>query len=223
MVSATRTWLHKLSRRCSAFARHSYVGSAVSDNGSICRRVDQFHLLRKVGSGYASTVYLGTCRTTGNQVRTYDKATGVRLATVPNHSFRDGMPSHAVAWLAVGVSRKWRVPKHMAKRAIAKLQGRVLVHPGVQPTHLRSCSTQIALKLYHKNKLSELNHFQVAREITIHSTLDHKNIIQLVSMLLTQQSYHRCTGRAYWFHLGCPCVSVSFASACVPVTIAHHA
>ncbi|GIL46559.1 hypothetical protein Vafri_3538 [Volvox africanus] len=67
-------------------------------------RIDQFHLLRKVGSGYASTVYLGTCRTTGNQV---------------------------------------------------------------------------AVKLYHKNKLSELNHFQVAREITIHSGLDHKHIIQL--------------------------------------------
>ncbi|KAG2498844.1 hypothetical protein HYH03_003036 [Edaphochlamys debaryana] len=67
-------------------------------------RVDSFHLLRKVGSGYASTVYLGTCRHSGNQV---------------------------------------------------------------------------AVKLYHKNKLSELNHFQVAREITIHSTLDHKNIIQL--------------------------------------------
>ncbi|KAG2453438.1 hypothetical protein HYH02_001661 [Chlamydomonas schloesseri] len=67
-------------------------------------RVDQFHLLRKVGSGYASTVYLGTCRTSGNQV---------------------------------------------------------------------------AVKLYHKQKLSELNHFQVAREITIHSSLDHKNIIQL--------------------------------------------
>ncbi|EFJ45397.1 serine/threonine protein kinase [Volvox carteri f. nagariensis] len=68
------------------------------------RRIDQFHLLRKVGSGYASTVYLGTCRTTGNQV---------------------------------------------------------------------------AVKLYHKNKLSELNHYQVAREITIHSGLDHKHIIQL--------------------------------------------
>ncbi|KAG2439374.1 hypothetical protein HXX76_004731 [Chlamydomonas incerta] len=67
-------------------------------------RVDQFHLLRKVGSGYASTVYLGTCRTSGNQV---------------------------------------------------------------------------AVKLYHKQKLSELNHFQVAREITIHSSLDHKNIIQM--------------------------------------------
>ncbi|GFR43872.1 hypothetical protein Agub_g5001, partial [Astrephomene gubernaculifera] len=67
-------------------------------------RVDHFHLLRKVGSGYASTVYLGTCRTTGNQV---------------------------------------------------------------------------AVKLYHKNKLSELNQFQVAREITIHSGLDHKHIIQL--------------------------------------------
>lgn len=47
---------------------------------------------------------------------------------------------------------------------------------------LTSCNNaQVAVKLYHKQKLSELNHFQVAREITIHSSLDHKNIIQLVS------------------------------------------
>ena len=72
----------------------------------LCRRIDQFHLVKKIGSGYASTVYLATCRSSGNQV---------------------------------------------------------------------------AVKLYHKNKLSELNYFQVSREIRIHSSLDHKNIIQLVS------------------------------------------
>ncbi len=52
------------------------------------RRIDQFHLMKKIGSGYASTVYLASCRSSGNQV---------------------------------------------------------------------------AVKLYHKNKLSELNYFQVSR------------------------------------------------------------
>jgi serine/threonine protein kinase len=68
-------------------------------------RIDQFHLLKKIGSGYASTVYLATCRTTGNQA---------------------------------------------------------------------------AVKLYHKSKLSELNFFQVSREIRIHGGLEHKHIVQLV-------------------------------------------
>ena len=44
----------------------------------------------------------------------------------------------------------------------------------------RTTGNQVAVKLYHKNKLSELNFFQVSREIRIHSSLDHKNIIQLV-------------------------------------------
>lgn len=61
--------------------------------------------MRKIGSGYASTVYVATCRLTGNQA---------------------------------------------------------------------------AIKMYHKNKLSELNKFQVQREIRIHAGLDHKHIIQLV-------------------------------------------
>lgn len=30
--------------------------------------MDQFHVLKKLGSGYASSVYLGTCRQTGLQV-----------------------------------------------------------------------------------------------------------------------------------------------------------
>ncbi|GAX74015.1 hypothetical protein CEUSTIGMA_g1465.t1 [Chlamydomonas eustigma] len=67
-------------------------------------RIDQFHLMKKIGSGYASTVYLASCRTSG---------------------------------------------------------------------------LQVAIKLYHKNKLSELNYYQVSREIGIHSSLDHNNIIQL--------------------------------------------
>ena len=41
---------------------------------------------------------------------------------------------------------------------------------------------QVAIKLYHKNKLSELNIFQVSREIQIHTRLNHKNIIQLVRL-----------------------------------------
>ncbi len=35
--------------------------------------------------------------------------------------------------------------------------------------------------MYHKQKLSELNYFQISREIRIHSQLDHQNIVQLVS------------------------------------------
>lgn len=48
-------------------------------------------------------------------------------------------------------------------------------HPGgTQPP------LQVAIKLYHKSKLSELNHFQVAREVKIHGGLDHKHIVQMV-------------------------------------------
>ena len=75
--------------------------------------------MKKIGSGYASTVYLANCRTSGNQV---------------------------------------------------------------------------AIKLYHKNKLSELNYFQVSREIRIHSSLDHKNIIQLVGGKRTRGRGAACTG-----------------------------
>lgn len=67
-------------------------------------RIEQFHLVRKLGSGYASTVYLATCRHTGNQV---------------------------------------------------------------------------AIKMYHKTKLSELNHYQVQREVRIHCNLEHQHIVQL--------------------------------------------
>lgn len=57
--------------------------------GGLVWKIDQFHLVKKIGSGYASTVYLASCKISGNQV---------------------------------------------------------------------------AVKLYHKNKLSELNFFQVSRE-----------------------------------------------------------
>jgi hypothetical protein len=40
--------------------------------------------------------------------------------------------------------------------------------------------TQAAIKVYHKCKLSDLNCFQILREIRIHAGLDHKNIIHLV-------------------------------------------
>ncbi|KAJ9531854.1 hypothetical protein QJQ45_022034 [Haematococcus lacustris] len=38
---------------------------------------------------------------------------------------------------------------------------------------------QVALKVYHMENLCELNHFQVYREIRLHSALQHQNIIQL--------------------------------------------
>lgn len=50
--------------------------------------------------------------------------------------------------------------------------------------HLAICKatgTQVAIKVYHRCKLSQLNNYQVHREIRIHSCLDHKNVLQLVS------------------------------------------
>lgn len=50
--------------------------------------------------------------------------------------------------------------------------------------HLALCKTtgiQVAVKVYHRCKLSQLNHYQVKREIRIHSCLDHPNILKLVS------------------------------------------
>jgi aurora kinase len=81
-------------------------------------RVEQFHLMKKIGSGYASTVYLGQCKTTG---------------------------------------------------------------------------VQCALKMYHKNKLSELNIFQVSREVRIHSLIDHKNIIKLYAAFEDQYGIYLVT------------------------------
>jgi Protein kinase domain len=49
--------------------------------------------------------------------------------------------------------------------------------------HLAVCKatgTQVAIKVYHRCKLSLLNNYQVQREIRIHSCLDHKNVLQLV-------------------------------------------
>ncbi|KAL6757666.1 hypothetical protein V8C86DRAFT_2616161 [Haematococcus lacustris] len=80
--------------------------------------IDAFSLLKKLGSGYASTVYLGSCRTTGHQV---------------------------------------------------------------------------AVKLYHKPKLSELNYFQIAREIRIHGCLDHTNIVALWAAFEDQHGIYLIT------------------------------
>lgn len=51
--------------------------------------------------------------------------------------------------------------------------------------HLAICKatgTQVAIKVYHRCKLSQLNNYQVHREIRIHSCLDHTNVLQLVSI-----------------------------------------
>lgn len=45
----------------------------------------------------------------------------------------------------------------------------------------KATGTQVAIKVYHRCKLSQLNNYQVQREIRIHSCLDHKNVLQLVS------------------------------------------
>jgi serine/threonine protein kinase len=47
----------------------------------------------------------------------------------------------------------------------------------------KATGTQVAIKVYHRCKLSQLNNYQVQREIRIHSCLDHKNVLQLVSLL----------------------------------------
>ena len=38
---------------------------------------------------------------------------------------------------------------------------------------------QVALKVYHMENLCELNHYQVYREVRVHSSLQHQNIIHL--------------------------------------------
>lgn len=48
----------------------------------------------------------------------------------------------------------------------------------VQATCRKSLE-QVALKVYHMENLCELNHYQVYREIRVHSGLQHQNIIQL--------------------------------------------
>jgi aurora kinase len=48
----------------------------------------------------------------------------------------------------------------------------------------KATGTQVAIKVYHRCKLSQLNNYQVQREIRIHSCLDHKNVLQLVSALV---------------------------------------
>jgi serine/threonine protein kinase len=37
----------------------------------------------------------------------------------------------------------------------------------------------VALKVYHMENLCELNHYQVFREIRVHQSLQHQNIIHL--------------------------------------------
>lgn len=44
----------------------------------------------------------------------------------------------------------------------------------------KATGIQVALKMYHRSKLSQLNQYQVKREIRIHSCLDHPNILRLV-------------------------------------------
>ncbi|KAI8471070.1 MAG: kinase-like domain-containing protein [Monoraphidium minutum] len=48
--------------------------------------------------------------------------------------------------------------------------------------HLAVCKTtgiQVAVKIYHRVKLSQLNQYQVKREVRIHSCLDHPNVLKL--------------------------------------------
>lgn len=43
----------------------------------------------------------------------------------------------------------------------------------------KKTSEMVALKVYHMENLCELNHYQVFREVRVHSTLQHQNIISL--------------------------------------------
>ncbi len=45
----------------------------------------------------------------------------------------------------------------------------------------RATGLQVAIKMYHRCKLSQLNNYQVKREIRIHSCLDHRHVLRLVS------------------------------------------
>jgi hypothetical protein len=77
--------------------------------------------------------------------------------------------------------------------------------------HLAICKatgTQVAIKVYHRCKLSQLNNYQVHREIRIHSCLDHKNVLQLVRVCSSRRGgvgRVRCLGCT---DLGCMATAV---------------
>jgi aurora kinase len=55
----------------------------------------------------------------------------------------------------------------------------------------KKTSAPLAIKTYKKRKLSPLNRCQVAREINIHSQLDHPNVIALVRQhVLVRRTVH---------------------------------
>jgi serine/threonine protein kinase len=58
----------------------------------------------------------------------------------------------------------------------------------------KATGTQVAIKVYHRCKLSQLNNYQVQREIRIHSCLDHKNVLQLVSKSAVQKHLQDSVG-----------------------------
>lgn len=73
--------------------------------------------------------------------------------------------------------------------------------------HLAICKAtgaQVAIKVYHRCKLSQLNNYQVHREIRIHSCLDHKNVLQLVRVprVKTAAAATRPPGRSHSSSLG---------------------
>lgn len=65
----------------------------------------------------------------------------------------------------------------------------------------------VALKVYHMQNLCELNHYQVFREIRVHSSLQHQNIIHLIAAFQVRRTCWRrgYTGpglRLYWEGVG---------------------
>jgi serine/threonine protein kinase len=46
--------------------------------------------------------------------------------------------------------------------------------------YLKGTSTTLAVKMYFKSKMTQLNMHQVRREVCIHAQLDHPNVITLV-------------------------------------------
>jgi aurora kinase len=48
----------------------------------------------------------------------------------------------------------------------------------------KATGAHVALKIYHRSKLSVLNQYQVKREVRIHGCLDHPNVLRLVRCFL---------------------------------------
>lgn len=83
--------------------------------------------------------------------------------------------------------------------ALCCLDGALSFLLGTCPVTQAMCKKSlemVALKVYHMQNLCELNHYQVFREVRVHSSLQHQNIIHLFAAFQVQnRGGMRCRGR----------------------------